>query len=264
MIRRPAVAGAFYPADPQELVSIMEMFLSRVPEPPEIPPVAVVAPHAGYIYSGPVAAHSFKQLLPLRGRNVRVFLMGPSHYVPFQGVSTGSYSYWKTPLGLVPVDEAKVKEILTLSDIFIDANEPLIREHSLEVEVPFLQYVLGEFKLVPLVFGFVDPFQVAPLILRVIEPGDIIVVSTDLSHYHPDVIARSIDARTIEMALKGDTEGVLNAEACGSHPWATLVEMANIKGWKPTLLAYATSADTSGDTSRVVGYAAFRYDEQEA
>jgi len=262
MIREPAVAGAFYPADPEELVSMIELFLERVPEPPDTPPVAVVAPHAGYIYSGPIAAHSFKQLLPLSGKNVRVFLMGPSHYVPFQGISTGSYSYWRTPLGLVPVDVDKVREILTLSDIFIDANEPLIREHSLEVEVPFLQYVLGKFKLVPLVFGFIDPFQVAPLILKVMEPGDIVVVSTDLSHYHPDVIARSIDARTIEMALRGDTEGVLNAEACGSHPWATLVEMANIRGWKPTLLAYGTSADTSGDTSRVVGYAAFRYDEE--
>ena len=261
MIRRPAVAGTFYPAEPSELIHMIKQFLSKVPKPPENPPVAVVAPHAGYVYSGPVAAYSFKQLLPLRNSNVRVFLMGPSHYVPFQGISTGSYSYWKTPLGLVPIDERKVREILTLSDIFIDANEPLIREHSLEVEIPFLQYVLGEFRLVPLVFGFVDPFRVAPLILRVMEPEDVIVVSTDLSHYHPDVIARSIDAKTIEMALRGDTEGVLNAEACGRHPWATLVEMANLGGWKPTLLAYATSADTSGDTSRVVGYAAFRYDE---
>ncbi len=261
MIRRPAVAGAFYPADPGELVSMMEVFLSRVPQPPEISPVAVVAPHAGYIYSGPVAAHSFKQLLPLRGKNVRVFLMGPSHYVPFEGISTGSYSYWKTPLGLVPVDEDKVREILTLSDLFIDADEPLIREHSLEVELPFLQIVLENFRLVPLVFGFVDPFRVAPLLLKVVEPGDVVAVSTDLSHYHPDSIARAIDSRTIEMALRGDTEGVLNGEACGSHPWATLVEMANLMGWTPRLLAYATSADTSGDTSRVVGYAAFRYDK---
>ena len=260
MVRKPAVAGSFYPADPGQLAKMVEGLLAAVPDPPARAPKAVVAPHAGYVYSGPVAAYSFRALEPLAGREPTVFLLGPAHYVAFDGVSTGSFSYWETPLGLVPVDTERLGELLERSELFTAANEPHVPEHSLEVELPFMQTVLGRFKLVPLLFGLVDPLAVAAHLDAVVRPGDVVVVSTDLSHYHPDETARRLDAVTLETALALDAAGLLEREACGRHPWAALTALAAARGWRPELLAYATSGDTSGDRSRVVGYAALRYD----
>jgi len=259
MTRKPAVAGAFYPADPEDLKGMIARFLAEVPEMGS-PPEAVVAPHAGYIYSGPVAGYAFRSLAELAGKEPVVWLLGPAHYVAFEGVSTGPFAAWNTPLGEIPVATDRVAKLLALGPPFTDVAEPHLPEHSLEVELPFLQVVLGRFRLVPLLFGVTDPLAVAPAILEAIEPGDVVVVSTDLSHYHPDDAARRIDARTLERALALDPEGVLEAEACGRHPWAALTWMARARGWRPSLLAYATSGDTSGDRRRVVGYAALRYD----
>jgi len=260
MVRKPAVAGSFYPAEPMQLAKMVEELLAMAPSPPAQPPKAVVAPHAGYVYSGPVAAYSFRALQPLAGHEPTVFLLGPAHYVAFDGVSTGTFTYWETPLGLVPVDTERVGELLERSVIFSAIDEPHLPEHSLEVELPFLQAVLGEFKLVPLLFGITDPLAVAPHLEAVVRPGDVVVVSTDLSHYHPDDVARRLDAATLETALALDAAGLLQREACGRHPWAALTALAAARGWRPELLAYATSGDTSGDRSRVVGYAALRYD----
>ncbi len=261
MRREPAVAGAFYPADPKTLLEMVTRLLSAAPDPKPIPPRAVVAPHAGYVYSGPVAAYSFRALEPYAGRAPAVWLMGPAHYVAFEGISTGPFTVWETPLGDVPVATDRVAKLLAMGPPFTDLAEPHLPEHSLEVELPFLQAVLGEFSIVPLLFGLTDPIAAAPRIARALLPGDVIVVSTDLSHYHPDDVARKIDAVTLERALALDAEGILESEACGRHPWAALTAIAREYGWKPELLAYATSGDTSGDRSRVVGYAALRYDE---
>ena len=258
MKRKPAVAGTFYPSAPEPLFRAVEAFLEAAKVEPG-PVRAVVAPHAGYVYSGPVAGYSFKATLPYRGQDPTVFLLGPAHYVAFEGISTGPFTAWETPLGEVPVDLDRVAKVLALGDPFTDLAEPHLPEHSLEVELPFLQGALGRFKLVPLLFGLTDPIAAAPLIASVLEPGDLVVVSTDLSHYHPDEDAKRMDALTLERALNLDAEGVLASEACGRHPWAALTAIAREAGWKPELLAYATSGDTAGDKSRVVGYAALRY-----
>ncbi|WP_457636717.1 AmmeMemoRadiSam system protein B [Oceanithermus sp.] len=260
MIRKPAVAGSFYPAEPMRLAKMVDELLAMAASPPAHAPKAVVAPHAGYVYSGPVAAYSFRALEPLAGRKPTVFLMGPAHYLAFEGVSTGNFTFWETPLGQIPVDTERVGELLERSAVFTSADEPHLPEHSLEVELPFLQAVLGEFSLVPLLFGITDPLAVAAHLEAVVGPGDLVVVSTDLSHYHSDEVARKLDAATIETALELDAAGLLQREACGRHPWATLTALAATRGWRPELLAYATSGDTSGDRSRVVGYASLRYD----
>jgi len=260
MVRKPAVAGSFYPAEPMQLARMVDELLAMASSPPAHAPKAVVAPHAGYVYSGPVAAYSFRALEPLAGREPTVFLLGPAHYVAFDGVSTGNFTYWETPLGQVPVDTERLGELLERSALFNAADEPHLPEHSLEVELPFLQAVLGRFKLVPLLFGLVDPLLVAPHLDAVVRPGDVVVVSTDLSHYHPDAEARKLDAATLEAALALDAQELLQREACGRHPWAALTALADRRSWRPELLAYATSGDTSGDRSRVVGYAALRYD----
>ncbi len=260
MVRKPAVAGSFYPADPVQLAKMVEELLAMAGNPPAHAPKAVVAPHAGYVYSGPVAAYSFRALQPLAGREPTIFLMGPAHYLAFDGVSTGTFTYWETPLGQIEVDTNRVGELLERSAIFTAIDDPHLPEHSLEVELPFLQAVLGKFKLVPLLFGITDPLAVASHLEAVVRPGDVVVVSTDLSHFHSDETARKLDAATLETALALDAAGLLEHEACGRHPWAALTSLAASRGWHPELLAYATSGDTSGDRSRVVGYAALRYD----
>ncbi|NPA80280.1 MAG: AmmeMemoRadiSam system protein B [Thermotogae bacterium] len=259
-IRKPAVAGTFYPDDPTLLREMVERMLNAAKVSSELPPKAVVAPHAGYIYSGPFAAYAFKTLLPLFGAEPTVFLLGPAHFVAFNGVSTGRFTAWETPLGIVPVAVDRVREVLNLGYPFTDVSEPLIPEHSLEVELPFLQVVLGSFRIVPLAFGIVNPIGVAQKLLGVLREGDIIVVSTDLSHYYPDPVARKLDAETLKIALRNDAEALMEREACGRYAWATLAAIAREMGWTPTLLAYGTSADTAGDPDSVVGYAALRYD----
>ncbi len=260
MTRKPAVAGTFYPEDPEVLKRTVLDLLEGAEVVAEIPPKAVVSPHAGYVYSGPFAAYAFKALMPARGRTPTVFLLGPAHFVAFNGVSTGPFDVWETPLGEVAVDVGRVEELLSLGHPFTDVADPLLPEHSLEVELPFLQVVLGDFNLVPLAFGIVNPLLVARRLLGVLREGDLIVVSTDLSHYHPDPVARRLDGETLRVALENDAETLLEREACGRYPWSTLAAMAREKGWKPTLLAYGTSADTAGDPRSVVGYAALRYD----
>ncbi len=260
MLREPAVAGAFYPADPEDLRSLVTRLLAEVPGERAAPPRAVVAPHAGYVYSGPVAAYAFKALAPYAGARPVVWLLGPAHYVAFEGISPGPFTAWATPLGEVPVAADRVARLLAMGPPFVELAKPHLAEHSLEVELPFLQVVLGGFSLVPLLFGTADPLAAAPRIREVLEPGDLIVVSTDLSHYHPDEAARRIDAETLDRALHLDAEGVLDSEACGRHPWAALTAIARALGWRPRLLAYGTSGDVSGDRRRVVGYAALRYD----
>ncbi len=260
MRREPAVAGAFYPAEPEDLRRMVHRLLEAVPEEMAPPPVAVVAPHAGYVYSGPVAAYAFRPLAAYAGRTPVVWLLGPAHYVGFEGISTGPFTTWATPLGEVPVATDRVARLLAAGPPFVELAEPHLPEHSLEVELPFLQVVLGSFRIVPLLFGITDPIAAAEPIGQVLEPGDLLVVSTDLSHYHPDEVARRIDAATLDRALHLDAEGLLESEACGRHPWAALTALARARGWRPRLLAYATSGDTSGDRRRVVGYAALRYD----
>ncbi len=263
VVRKPAVAGMFYPAEREELLAMLDAMVPRE-RADDVPPVALVVPHAGYIYSGPFAGQGYAYWLSYRleakQTEPSVWVLAPSHFYPFYGVSVGPYTVWETPLGPVPVDVQRQQQLLrSAPHLVTDDPLPHVREHSLEVQLPFLQYVLGSFRLIPLSFGEVDVPAIAQLIMQFWQPGDLLVVSTDLSHYYPDPVARQLDQQTLEIALSGDWQGMLQREACGRVPWATGIYIAKEQNWHPKLIAYGTSADTAGDPDRVVGYATIGY-----
>jgi Predicted dioxygenase len=293
LVRPAYVAGQFYPGEREALREEVASLLKAAKTPP-LPEVrGALSPHAGYGYSGKVAAESFKALSGFRGQAQRVILLGPSHFVPFLGVAFYPYRAWRTPLGEVAVDLEGGRRLLELGFPFLKLEEPFLEEHSLEVLLPFLQVALPGVPILPLLFGEADPLRVAEALLPELSPQDLVVASSDLSHYHPDPVARERDRRTLEIALSArtlvlrhgvpkpglwkafsgaptaakaavgylslDAEALSRAEACGRLPWASLTALARAQGWRPRLLAYATSAEAFGDRRRVVGYAAVAY-----
>ncbi|WP_114313240.1 AmmeMemoRadiSam system protein B [Thermus caldifontis] len=259
LVRPPAVAGYFYPKEAERLRQEVEGLLQRARSSPDPGIRGLLSPHAGYVYSGRVAAEGFRTLSAWQGRAGRVFLLGPSHFVPFFGVAFYPYRAWATPLGEVAVDLEGGRRLMEKGPPFLTYEEPFLEEHSLEVLLPFLQVALPGTPILPLLFGETSPKEVAEALLPELREGDLVVASSDLSHYHPDPVARKRDQRTLERALALDVEGVAQGEACGHLPWATLTALARSLGWRPKLLAYATSAEASHDPSRVVGYAAVAY-----
>lgn len=252
--RRPAVAGAFYPADPRELAAAVDALLEQA-TPPQIPgpPVALVVPHAGYAYSGPVAATAYALL---RGSAIsRVALFGPAHFAPLRGAAVSTAKAWRTPLGTVPLDE-ELRGLVLAAGATAD-EVPHLPEHSLEVQLPFLQRLLGEdLRICPVVVGVSRPAQTAALMAAVL-PHALVVVSTDLSHYHDDATAKRLDRRTAETVLARDPEGIGLEDACGVFALRGIVELARREDLAVHLLDLRTSADTAGDPWRVVGYGAF-------
>jgi len=264
-IRRPAVAGQFYPGDPDALRRMIQEYVGGATLPKDLGTVrSVIAPHAGYIFSGPTAGYAFEALktgalaaLPQKGWTV--FLLGPAHRAYFHGVALGEYSAFRTPLGDAPIAVGRVAEMLARSPLYTRAPEAHAPEHCLEVEVPFLQMMLPDFRLVPMLFGDVDPREVAAELTDYIGENDLIVVSNDLSHFYPYDKAHQLDQTLLDALLAGDETGVLGGEACGRAPVVTLMGIARRKGWKPHLLDYRTSGDTAGDKWQVVGYASVVY-----
>ncbi len=264
-VRPPAVAGAFYPADAARLETAVASYLQAARLPRLQGAVrAVIAPHAGYIYSGPIAGYSFSALAPLP-ENATVFLMGPAHYVPVPEVALADFRAMETPLGRISVNEATVEELARSSSCIAIQNDAHLPEHSLEVELPFLQMIASQdFSVVPMLMGQPDVECVARAMLPVItsDPKARIVVSSDLSHYHPYATARQLDASFIESVLHGDVVAALRGEACGRYPVAILMLIAEALGWTPHLLDYRNSGDTAGDKRQVVGYAAIAFTEE--
>ncbi len=264
-VRPPAVAGAFYPANPKQLETTVRVYLDKAHLPRLNGQVrAVIAPHAGYIYSGPIAGHSFRALAPLPDR-ATVYLMGPAHYVPVGQVALGDFRALETPLGRIAVDEVTVRDLAQSSSCFSIQNDAHLPEHSLEVELPFLQTIASnEFQVVPMLFGQADVECAAQTLLHTLaeDPKARIVVSSDLSHYHPYATARRLDMSFIEAVLSGDVVAALRGEACGRYPVATLMLIAEAMGWTPHLLDYRNSGDTAGDKRQVVGYAAIAFTEE--
>ena len=263
-IRRPAVAGAFYPANPSQLRAAIASYLESASLPRLRGQVrAVVAPHAGYIYSGPIAGYSFRALAPLP-EDATVYLMGPAHYVPVPEVALGDFQAIETPLGRIPVDEEKVHALAQSSPCITIQNDAHLPEHSLEVELPFLQTISSNaFKVVPMLFGQPNVECVAQSLIPALanDPKARIVVSSDLSHYHPYATARQLDASFIDAVLRGDLTAAIHGEACGRYPVVTLMLIAEALGWTPHLLDYRNSGDTAGDKRQVVGYAAIAFTE---
>ena len=259
-VRPPAVADMFYPGDAAELRRVIGAMLASAKTRPFIPK-AIIAPHAGYIYSGPVAANAYTLLQARHERIERVVLLGPVHRVWVAGLALPGVEAFETPLGRIQLDRDAIHAIAALPQVETSVGAHAM-EHSLEVQLPFLQTVLGNFKLVPLAVGGASASQVAE-VLEALWGGDetLIVVSSDLSHYLPYDQAREVDADTADaiLHLRSDLVG---ERACGAHPVNGLLLAARHKGLKAHLLDLRNSGDTAGDKNRVVGYGAFAFTEE--
>ncbi|HSJ91563.1 MAG TPA: AmmeMemoRadiSam system protein B [Ilumatobacter sp.] len=257
--RSPAVAGLFYPADPDELRALLRScFADAVtPGPSATAPSALVVPHAGLVYSGPIAASAYLRLAALRTGVRRVVLLGPSHRVPMRGIGLTSATDWQSPLGPVTIDHRADDALLALSFVVVrdDAHAP---EHSLEVQLPFLQVVLDEFELLPMVVGAADAQQVATAIDTVwTSPDTLVLVSTDLSHYHRYAEAVQLDTRTAAAIVAKHDGDIADLDACGARPLRGLLRTAAERDLEVEQLDLRNSGDTAGDRDRVVGYGAF-------
>ncbi|MFL6233074.1 MAG: AmmeMemoRadiSam system protein B [Thermoanaerobaculia bacterium] len=262
-VRLPAVAGTFYPLDPRELSSMVEGFLrDGAPGEGRPAPKALIAPHAGYVYSGPVAGSAFRAVAANADVIKRVVLVGPAHFVPIRGLALPGDPWFATPLGEVRVEPDGSGAVLRLPQVRV-IPEAHAREHSLEVEIPFLQTLLGEFELIPLVAGAATGEEVAEVLERLWGgPETLIVISSDLSHYLRYEAAQRADRETADhiLALDGPLE---SRQACGAVPINGLLEAARRRDLVPELLDLRNSADTAGDSSRVVGYGAFAFHDRD-
>jgi MEMO1 family protein len=255
-IRAPAVAGSFYPRGQAELAATVEALMSRASKSGESGLVGVIAPHAGYMYSGPVAASAFARLGPQVRVFERVLLIGPPHYVPVHGIAAPSSQTFATPLGEIELDRAAIAALLDAGLVTIDdrAHAP---EHSLEVELPFLQHTLGHFRLIPLLVGDATPEQAASVIDAVLDARSLLVVSTDLSHYLDDASARARDLATAEAIECFDFTRLGPEDACGFAALNGALCAGDRKRWRIKRIDLRNSGDTSGDRGRVVGYGAW-------
>lgn len=278
-VREPAVAGLFYPESPAELSREIERCLEQA-KPPVVNGLrALIVPHAGYTYSGPVAAYGYRLV---QGRDFStVVVLAPSHYALLDGASVCAADVFRTPLGDVPISPRAAR--LAAKPPF--QREPRCRvqrpswasqssrsrpsageetaetwEHADEVQVPFLQKALGKFSLIPVVMGEVDAARAAGVLAEFLDESTLVVVSSDLSHYHADAEARRLDARCVQAICRLDVEAMESQEACGKVPIQTLLHIARAKGWKARLLDCRNSGEVTGDRGRgVVGYAAIAF-----
>ena len=261
-IRSAAVAGMFYPGDPRALATELEELFGGV-EQGEAHlgfPKALIVPHAGYIYSGGVAAHAYEQLAAARGVVRRVVLLGPVHRVPVRGLAIPSDEAFATPLGMVPIDRAALDQVRGMPQV-ATSDRAHLQEHALEVQLPFLQRQLGEFSLAPFAVGDASVREVAEVIERLWGgPETLIVISTDMSHYHPYAQARAIDGATLERIGSFATD-VHHEEACGATPLNGFLALAKARNMSIRLLAACNSGDTAGGRGQVVGYSAFALHE---
>lgn len=259
-VRPSAVAGSFYPADAQELAAVVQRHLATATTAaPAIapPPKALIVPHAGYVYSGAVAASAYVRLAPARDSIGRVVLIGPAHYLPIRGLAASGADAFATPLGDVPVDRAAIDSLGDLPQVAIrdDAHR---REHCLEVQLPFLQTILKQFAIVPLVVGAAGPDEVHQVIDRLWGgPETLILISSDLSHYHDDATARRLDAATAAAIEALAPERIGDERACGRIPIGGLLLSARARGLHAVAADLRNSGDTAGPHGKVVGYGAF-------
>jgi hypothetical protein len=257
-VRPPAVAGSFYPADPEALARTVRRHLEQA-KAEGAPPKAIIAPHAGYIYSGPIAASAYAQVAPLAAQIARVVLVGPAHYVPIRGLAASGAAAFATPLGEVAVDRAAMDSLRDLPQVAVrdDAHR---REHSLEVQLPFLQTLLPRFAIVPLVAGDASYEEVREVVERLWGgPETLIVISSDLSHYYAYERARRLDAAAAAAIVALDPEAIGEEQACGRVPIGGLLLAARARGLSARSLDLRNSGDTAGPRGEVVGYGAFAF-----
>lgn len=258
-VRRPAVAGQFYPADKSQLQRQVGQFLAAAR--PGYPPLpkAIIAPHAGYIYSGPIAASAYNWIISGREQIRRVILLGPAHRVHLRGLAVSSAKAFATPLGDVPLDPEPLAQLLRLPQLTV-SDEAHAPEHGLEVHLPFLQTVLADFVLLPLLVGWATPAEVSQVLeLTAGGPETLLVISSDLSHYHPYPIAKQCDQQTT-----ADIEALAplqDGQACGWMAINGLLQLARQRGWQARTVDLRNSGDTAGSPKQVVGYGAYLFSE---
>ena len=257
-IRRAAVAGAFYPQSAGQIRVDVMRYLSEVKTKAGAPK-AIVAPHAGFVYSGPVAASVYARLKNRNHNIERVILLGPSHKVGFYGIAASSAEFYETPLGQIPIDKKATEKIVRLPQVNI-LDKAHAGEHSLEVHLPFLQILLDEFLLVPLVVGVTKPVDVSE-VLEELWGGDetLIVISTDLSHFHDYETAKKMDAKTCHAVESLRPQDIKNDDACGRYPVSGFLHLARAKGLKAETVDLRNSGDTAGAKNSVVGYGAWAF-----
>jgi AmmeMemoRadiSam system protein B len=258
-IRPPAVAGTFYPREPDQLRNQVQSLLNDAGPSKALVPKAVIAPHAGYVYSGRVAAAAFATLRGRAQAIERVVLIGPAHYLPVRGIAVPTFDDFETPLGRAPIDAPALAKVVDLP--FVLRNDaPHAPEHALEVELPFLQVLLPSIHIVPLIVGDAD----APSVAEVLSilwggPETLIVVSSDLSHYHRYETARRLDEATAAAIERGDWMSLRPDHACGCLAVAGLLIEANRRGLTAQRLALCNSGDTAGSRDSVVGYGGWMF-----
>jgi len=255
-IREPAVAGSFYPADPVALQTQLKSMLSAVTA-NNPPPKAMILPHAGYIFSGPVAASGYARLIGNAGSISRVILLGPAHRKYVKGLALPEATTFGSPLGNIPLDVEAMQHIQQLPQVTTDTDAHQY-EHSLEVHLPFLQSVLQNFTLVPILVGDATAHEVYEVIEQ-LWGGDetLIIISSDLSHYHDYVTATQLDQATSRAIEALAFEDIDEHRACGSHPLDGLLLYARLHGLSVKTIDLRNSGDTAGPRDRVVGYGAF-------
>ena len=255
VVRKPAVAGSFYPKDAKALKKMVDSMLE---ERSFERPLGIIVPHAGYVYSGKVAGKVYG--LFKGSKDLKFLLIGPSHFVDFVGVSFGDYHYFETPLGLVEVDRESIDKFLDSFDFpHAKDNLPHVMEHSLEVQLPFLQRAVDDFSIIPVLYGRIEPETLLEVIYFFCNEGAYLVISSDLSHYYPDHLARQLDSYCHEGILKLNWDSLKDCQACGKVGILASVMWSKKKNLKPKLIAYATSAEAYGNKSSVVGYGGYAF-----
>ncbi|MCX8016194.1 MAG: AmmeMemoRadiSam system protein B [Patescibacteria group bacterium] len=257
-IRQPAAAGLFYPEDSFQLQKMVEKFLNKATLEKNINPEslkALIVPHAGYIYSGPTAAIAYHHLSTMNNKPEKIILIGPSHQIPIDTFVFTNLKYWLTPMGKV--------ELLPPPKNCTINNLAFEYEHSLEVQLPFLQKILPSFKILPVLINEINKAEkLAQFLLPILDSQTIIIVSSDLSHYYPLEIAERIDNETHQAILNSDIQKIKNIEACGQAGILTLAFISQEKKWRPHLVSYQTSFEETKDNSNVVGYGAYIFTEK--
>lgn len=260
LIRPPAIAGTFYPKDPAGLYETVRGFLAQAephsgaPQLETPAPKAIIAPHAGYVYSGACAGKAYARLKPLGETVTRIVLLGPCHRIAVRGLATSSADYWETPLGAMPLDRAALDGLADLPQVVThDATHQ--REHSLEVHLPFLQVCFPKAHLVPFAVGEASADEVAEVLTRLWGGAETrIVISTDLSHFLDYETCSALDRKTAEAVERLDHGAIGRDQACGRVPMSGLLHLAHARGMRIERVGLLNSGDTAGDKARVVGY----------